>query len=342
MTFYMKNKFFGRVAAFLIIFLGITGKISAQIHIEVTPLYELNNGCLNELVFSLYGNETYKLSELNWNIKNCSSIGGKVGISYKWFQFESSMMGGISKKSAKMYDSDWQNLPDDPDMKTTFSISENKLKHSFTFDSKAIFAPDITDWLKTGIFLQYNINQICFSARNGYGWYGSSRYSQNGEFVPFDSEYARFFAAGSLQGIDYYRVTKNINIGLICNFTIIDRLQIKLEGSMSPFTIIHSLDHHYSASSSESYYRDEIKTHFAFYNFAADVRYRVIDNIYLGCAFSYHYMKEKQGDTYSTLEPHGYTEMIFKDLSEYNPDTSLLSGASGKWYTITTYCSFVF
>lgn len=342
MTFSMKNKIFGRVAAFLIILFCFTEKAFAQIHFEVTPLYELKNGCLNELVFAIFDDDVYKLSELNWNIKNISYIGGKVGVSYKWFEFESSMMGAFSKKSAKMYDSDWQDLPANPEMKTTFSISENTLNHNFTFDSKAIFAPDITDWFKTGIFLQYTLDQIQFSARNGYGWYGSSRYSQNGQYVPFDSEYAKFFATGSLQGIDYYRVTRSFNLGLLFNFTIFERLQIKLEGTVSPYTFVQSLDHHYSASSAESYYRDEIKSHFAFYNFGTELKFRVIENIYAGCGFSYYYMKERQGDTYSKQETHGYTDMIFKDLNEYYPDSSSLSGTSAKWYTLTAFCSFIF
>ena len=338
----MKNKIFGRVAAFLIILFCFTDKAFAQIHIEVTPLYELKNGCLNELVFAVYDDDVYKLSELNWNIKNISYIGGKVGLSYKWFQLESTMLGAFSKKSAKMYDSDWQDLPANPDVKTTFSISENTLNHNITFDSKAIFTPQITDWFKTGIFLQYTLDQIQFSARNGYGWYGSSRYSQNGQDVPYDSEYAKFFAVGSLQGIDYYRVTKSFNLGLLFNFTVFDRLQIKLEGTVSPYTIIHSLDHHYSPSSMENYYRDEIKSHFAFYSFGSELKFRVIDNIYVGCDFSYYYMKEKQGETYSKQEQHGYTDMIFKDLDEYYPDSSSLSGTSAKWYTITAFCSFIF
>jgi len=338
----MKNKIFRRVAIILIIFFCFTDKAFSQIHFEITPLYQLKNGCLNELVFAIFDDDVYKLSELNWNIKNISYIGGKVGLSYKWFKLESSMMGAFSKESAKMYDSDWQSLPANPEMKTTFSISENTLNHNFTFDSKAIFAPQITDWFQTGIFLQYTLDQIQFSARNGYGWYGSYRYSQISQDVPYDSEYAKFFAVGSLQGIDYYRVTKSFNLGLLFNFIIFDNLQIKLEATVSPFTFIQSLDHHYSPSSMESYYRDEIKSSFAFYTFGTELKYRLIDNIFLGCGFSYYYIKEKKGDTYSKQEKHGYTDMIFKDLDEYYPDSSSLSGASGKWYTITAFCSFIF
>lgn len=338
----MKNKIFRRVAIILIIFFCFTDKAFSQIHFEITPLYQLKNGCLNELVFAIFDDDVYKLSELNWNIKNISYIGGKVGLSYKWFKLESSMMGAFSKESAKMYDSDWQSLPANPEMKTTFSISENTLNHNFTFDSKAIFAPQITDWFQTGIFLQYTLDQIQFSARNGYGWYGRKDFSQINEHVPYDSEYAKFFAVGALYGIDYYRVTKSFNLGLLFNFIIFDNLQIKLEATVSPFTFIQSLDHHYSPSSMENYYRDEIKSSFAFYTFGTELKYRLIDNIFLGCGFSYYYIKEKKGDTYSKQEKHGYTDMIFKDLDEYYPDSSSLSGASGKWYTITAFCSFIF
>lgn len=337
-TVFMKNKVFHRVAVFLIIFWGITGRLSAQIHFEVTPLYQLTNGCLNELVFYINNDDVYKLSELNWNIKNISFVGEKIGISYKWFQFESSLLGAFSKKSAKMYDSDWQDIPANPEMKTTFSISENRLRHSFNFDSKISFAPDITDWLKTGLFLQYNINQICFSARNGYGWYGEPYYTKEPQCVPFDSEKAKFFAVGSLQGIDYYRVTSFFNIGLSCSFYILDRIQIKIEAGISPYLTVNSIDHHHM----KGYFRDEIKSSFSSNSFGTDVRFNLYNNIYLGCSFLYNYIRETKGITYTNPEKNKNDDIDFGNFDKYYLDSSYLSGASGKWYTITTYCSFVF
>ena len=338
----MKNKFFIRAAVFLLILLCFAKNGFSQTYIEVSPLYEFKNGCLNELVFANVDNQAIKLSELNWNIKNISYLGGKLAVHYNWVHLESSIVGGFSKQSAKMYDSDWQDIPDSPDMKTTFSISENELKKNISFNSKAAFTPDITNWLKAGVFLQYKYDMILFSARNGYGWYGSNRYSQNGQYVPYDSEYAKFFATGSLQGIDYYRITRTFNIGLTCCFTIFNTLQIQLEAGISPYNSVKSLDHHYSPSSLENYYRDEITSKFSLYSFGTDVKIHLLKNIYAGCAFSYNYLKEKKGKTYLKQEAHGYTDMIFKDLNEYIYDSTSWSGASGEWYTITAYCSFIF
>ena len=337
----MKKKILYHIFVFLSLFL-FTGKAFAEIHFEITPLYSLKNGCLNELVFYNTADEWYKLSELNWNIKNISYLGGNIAVGSKYIRLDAGFVSGFSKASAKMYDSDWQNLPDAPDMKTTFSISENTLDSNITFNTKATFSFNITNCLKAGMFAKYTFDQIRFSARNGYGWYGSNRYSQNGQNVPYDSEYAKFFGSGSLQGIDYFRRTNMFDLGFLYNFTLFNRVQLNLEASFSPFASVKSLDHHYSASGSESYYRDEIKLNLSIFELGANLRVQLWQNLYLGCAFSYNYISEQRGDTWSKSESHGYTDMIFKDLDEYFEDTTSKSGCSGQWYTITAYCSYVF
>ena len=337
----MKKKILYHIFVFLSLFL-FTEKAFSQIHFEVSPLYSLKNGCLNELVFYNADDEWYKLSELNWNIKNISYLGGNVAFDSKYIRIEAGVSGGFSKASAKMYDSDWQNLPAAPDMKTTFSISENTLDSNINFNTKATFSYNIEDWFKIGVFAKYTFDKIKFSARNGYGWYGSNRYSQNGQNVPYDSEYAKFFGSGSLQGIDYLRKTNMFNLGFLYSFTFFDCVQLKLEASFSPFAGVKSLDHHYSAAGSEYYYRDEIKLNYSIYELGADLRVRLWQNLYLGCAFSYNYISEQKGDTYSKSEEHGYTDMIFKDLDEYFEDETSKSGCSGQWYNITAYFSFIF
>ena len=338
MTVYMRNKFVGHTIAFLLFFFLFTGKAFAEIHFEVTPLYSLKNGCLNEFVFYNIGDEWYKLSELNWNIKNISYLGGNIAFNSKYIRIEAGVSGGFSKESAKMYDSDWLNLPAAPDMKTTFSISENTLDSNINFNTKATFFYSINNWFKPGIFIEYTIDEIQFSARNGYGWYGDSTYSQIGQYVPFDSEYAKFFGVGSLFGINYLRVTKFLNIGLSCSFYILDRIQIKIEAGISPYLSVHSIDHHHNKGN----FRDEIKSSFSLNNFCTDVRFNLFNNIYLGCSFLYNYFGETKGITYTNPKRNDDDVVDFSDLDNYYLETSYLSGASGKWYTFTAYCSYVF
>lgn len=335
----MKKKF---IPILTVLFLYIfTEKAFAEIHFECTPVYQLKNGCLNELVFYNVDDEWYKLSELNWNIKNISYFGGNVAAFTKNIRLEAGFFSGFQKESAKMYDSDWQNLPDAPDMKTTFSISENTLDSSFTFSTKATYSFNIIDWLYTGLFVKYTFDQIKFSARNGYGWYGSNRYSQNGENVPYDSEFAKFFGSGSLQGIDYFRVTRMLNFGFLYGINLFDRVQLNLEAGFSPFADVKSLDHHYSPSGRESYYRDEIKLNYAIFELGAELKARILQNLCFGCAFSYNHISQRQGDTWSKSEEHGYTEMIFKDIDEYFEDSTSRSGCSGEWYNLRFYLSIV-
>ena len=336
----MKKKFIFPILLILTLFC-FTRNAFAEVQIELTPIYQLKNGCLNEFVFYNPDDEWYKLSELNWNIKNISYAGGNISISTGFFKLETGFFGGFSKESAKMYDSDWQDLPANPDMKTTFSISENKLDSNYTLNTKASFFYNITDWFKTGFFLKYTFDQIMFSARNGYGWYGSNRYSQNGDNVPYDSEYAKFFGSGSLQGIDYFRRTEMVNLGVIYGFTFFDRLQLNLEASITPFAIVKSLDHHYSPSGRENYYRDEIKLNYSIYELSADLRVHLLRKLDFGCAFSYNSISLRQGDTWSKTEEHGYTDMIFKNIDEYYEDPTSRSGCSGEWYNLSFYLSYI-
>ncbi len=338
----MKKKFFARGTVLILFLFCFTGRAFAEVHFEISPLYSLRNGCLNELVFYKPEDELFKLSELNWNIKNISYAGGKLAVSSEHFMLETGVLGGFSKSSTKMYDSDWQNLPAAPDVKTTFSISDNTVDSGFNINTKAAFFLNIEDWFQTGIFAKYSFDQIKFSARNGYGWYGSNRYSQNGEFVPYDSEYAKFFAVGSLQGIDYLRVTEMYNFGFFWELTFFDRVQLMLQAGFLPFAVVKSLDHHYSPSGRESYYRDEIKFNFSNYELEADLRLKLFSNLHLGCTFSYNYISLRKGDTYNKQEEHGYTEMIFKDLDEYYPDTTSKSGCSGEWYNLSFYLTYIF
>ena len=334
----MKKKF---IYSFIIFLFCFTKNVFAETYFAISPIYSLKNGCLNEIVFQLFDDEPTRLSELNWNIKNISYIGGNFSFGNEFVTIETQVMKGFSKRSACMYDSDWQDLPQNPSVKTTFSISENTLKDDIYIDWKVSIKKNLNNSLSIGAFVKEDFESICFSAKNGYGWYGSYSYSQNGQNVPYDSVYAKFFGTGSLNGIDYLRLTKSIHFGLFCGLSFIDRIFIQFEGGVSPCTFVKSIDHHHTAASNaERYYLDEIKADYSLFDISTDLKVKLNKSFLIGTSFSYSTLNETKGLTYSKLEPSGYEELEFTD--GYSCDTMLLSGCSGTWYTIKAYCTFVF
>ena len=58
-------------------------------HFSISPLYQLQNGCLNEYVYDTdSSDELYKLSELNWQLKNLSYAGFQSSFGYKNLFFD--------------------------------------------------------------------------------------------------------------------------------------------------------------------------------------------------------------------------------------------------------------
>ena len=304
-------------------------------HFSITPLYSYEFGTLDEFVFKKEDDsKEFKLSELNWTVKN-HSIGLSADFGWKWISIDTAFSFGLSGKSGNMFDSDWQD-PLDHSIKTNYSISDNQLNKTCTFEiglsGDIPFTPQSISSVFSASFIQsirYAYKYYYYSGENGEGWYGTTKDTGLSYVVPYDSKEVMYYKKGKLFGIDYKREHQDCFIGEGIKFRFIDRFDLLLKYDFSIYTIVKSLDTHYNNNEKTSGidYLDQMYDDFCSGKFYTELDFNFWKNMYIGAGYLYINQSLIQGTTHSKNH----------QLSSYNLDADYLSGSSAE-----THSFFVF
>lgn len=302
----MKKLFFPLILLFSTLSLG------AQIYnfdVSVEPVYYLQNGRLYEYViaYNSTSESNVKMSELDWNIKNLSYIGGRVSLDWDYFSLIAEVTACLSNKSGTMEDYDWLDCTqsgdyyyyDDPTMCTNKSISQNYLNSS-TFMKIMMQGniPVIWDFFVKP-YIGFEYHTIKFSARNGYGWYGDTSLGGVNPPVAYTDESAT--EVSGLNGIDYDRNTLSAFFGFSAGYTFLDRISLSAYFSLCPYTYVNSLDFHHSNSSGTAgtYFNDIMYGFFKEWKFGAYAEYKILDTLFVDSSLDFVIMNQISGITYN-------------------------------------------
>ncbi len=227
-------------------------------HLSIEPHLGITEGKAGEYVFNIIsGDDDHKLSELQWDEHPLFTFGANLCGGYKNTFLRLSFTSGLpSTRCGSMEDSDWMNS-NDTSMKTTRSISENTLLCYIDFGAQAGYTFSILSWLSLSPFGEFEYQYRSFSANNGYGWYGN----KNSPMVSWDDPSAKYYAAGTLCGIDYSRMILATFIGGTAQFFLPANLSVKFSLAISPYLYEEANDTHYNTinKSSSSQYLDIIR-----------------------------------------------------------------------------------
>lgn len=306
--------------------------LNAEEQLSFAPIYRLRNGTLNEFVYIPYKYEYLKYSELNWNIVNLSYTGGKIKYSKNCFTYEMTLLYGFKSRSGSMYDSDWYDYNINPDMKTTFSKSENTVSRAMDFAAKVSAEKFFLEWLKAGLFFNLDIDFIDFSARNGYGWYGELKQSKNNNYNPYNSPYANFYEKGQLFGIDYRRMSVFPDFGIFCTFLFSDIIRFSPYFAISPCVFVNSIDHHYGKNNG-NFYKDEMKGFLPKLNTGGTLYIKLNNHFCMIITGEYNFLNLINGPTYQKSGIAGSTFFL---------DKSCIAACSGSWWDFNFSVSYLF
>ena len=269
---------------FFFCFLGFAKDFS----ISITPLVLNANGTLNEYVYthSAEFNTDFKLSELNWNIENYVQYGQKLSINKNHFGINYSFLAGGDRTSNVMYDSDWQN-PDDLNMKTNFSISDNTITSFYNTSLSFLYLFNNWQYFEIAPSFTLNYYSINFEARNGYGWDGDSIY--HNPPVSWNDKGAHYLPQGVLCGIDYSRFDFHFILGAVTTFKLWDRVFLSADLGFPVFSILNSLDTHYSNTkcTSGTCFNDRFRAAFTGVNVDVTLSIKIVDFLLLSGFFDY-------------------------------------------------------
>lgn len=278
-------------------------------NLSLEPVYYLKNGTLFEYVkaYDQNSGSYVKMSELDWNMKNLSYLGGRASLDWKYLSIIAEITACVSKDSGTMEDYDWQDYTKtgnyyyyaDTSLCTNKSISENSINSATCMNLKIKGNINPVAGLLINPYIAADYEVIKFSGRNGQGWYGDKANTQLSENYSYDSPNARYYS--SLFGIDYNRYTFNAILGLEAGYNFFDRFLISAYASISPFTYVQSLDFHHSSYSGTTgtYYQDMIKGFFNEWRFGTSASYNIWESLWLDAGFNYILQTEMKGVTYT-------------------------------------------
>ena len=335
----MKRLFtFVFIACFLTLSLFANSFTDAGFHFSIKPLYSYEFGVLDEFVFAKEDSANeYKLSELNWTVKN-HSMGLSADFGWKWISIDTAFSFGFSGKSGNMYDSDWQD-PFNHSIKTNYSINENKLNKSCSFEigisGDIPFTPESISNIFSASFIQsikYAYKYYDFSGSNGEGWYGTKEHTYLSYDVPFDSEEAMHYTKGQLFSIDYKREHQNCFIGEGINLRFLNRVELLLNYDICIYSSIVSIDTHYNnkENTTGKDFLDKMSDNLLSGRFYSELDYKFWKNLHIGVGYLYTWQNLIKGTTH----------FKYHQLSSYSLDSESSSGSSAKTHTINFFIQY--
>lgn len=277
-------------------------------------------GVMDEFVFDVKNGTDVKLSELNWDVLPWFYLGGRTGLSFSVFDFSFYGKKYFAGKSGAMHDSDWLKA-DEPDLKTTYSISENKITDMYSIGTEFKVSAMKNRHFDLKGTLGFDFSCIFMEARNGYGWYGN----YVNPIVSWDDEDAVYFDKGILLGVDYERFSVYFWSGLELCVTPVERFTFGGSFAVSPWRRLDSLDTHYGGLT----YYDSTNSFFDSVKTDAFVLFCMNDFVSVKASFSFLQSSLAVGlDSYAYMD--GYLE--------YTGVEAFHSGNSERLWTWTLSC----
>lgn len=256
--------------------------------------FGFKSGQMNEIVlqqnkYNLMG----KLSELNWEVTPELYVGLELETGWKFLSLSTRVttMATDFGRNGKMYDSDWAGLTW---MQTNYSISQNDLLYDWSIDSKINFTFNPISTLFAALYVGVSYSDTSFSANWGYGWYGDSNSTGLGYNSPYWVSAAKFYGPGSLYGVDYCRKNINVLLGTTASYTFWNRLELKVDVAVAPFTYIYSNDTHYGRMY-YVYYLDQPMGYFQFFDFGLSASYKITQRLSVGAKYSISFLNQIEG-----------------------------------------------
>lgn len=253
------------VLIFFFIFSEIDFLFSKELDFKLIPYTGFECGVFDEAYyyddFSEYSDKMCSL--LEWKQNYSFILGLEVDIDFKNFNFFTDVSTKLPLKCGKMYDSDyWEN-----GLKFNYSINELYLNNFFCFNTGFSYSFDISSFSIAPV-LQGSYSYISLSAKNGYGWYGGSGHSSDGQVHSWNSPFAHYYPDGKyhLAGVDYENQTFYFMLGLDFSKVFFKKWCLGFGLYVAPFTYIYVKDHHLGKSNN-FYSEDYIYNYFENYKF---------------------------------------------------------------------------
>lgn len=302
---------------------------------SISPTYFFENGVLNEFVYTYDSNNTlYKMSELNWQIKNSFNTGAAIKFGWKYIVIDSDFSLGISGNSGNLFDSDWL-LPSDHSVKTTYSINKNYLntnqKLSVRVSGKIPCTPEqINSKICINLFpyFKYDYSLYSFSGFDGYGWYGH----HVSPIVAYTDSSAPFY--NDLCGIDYVREQTNFFHGILVECSFIKKILLTLDFGLSLFNHVDSIDTHYNNKNKTdgTNYLDIMQAYFNTFTVSSSIKYNLKENLNIG--LGYRYM--------NTGMTTGYNKWKYLTEKQYSTNQEIVSKCSGETHIVNLFFELIF
>lgn len=252
------------------------------------------SGQYNEIVLQQNSYNFFTtLSELNWELKPEFYVGAELEAGWKFLSLSTRITTGSSlfDTCGNMYDSDWAGLTW---MQTNYSISQNRLVYDWSIDTKINFTFNPVSSLFTAIYVGVSYSDTSFTSSLGYGWYGDRNSTGLGYNSPYWVSAAKFYAPGQLYGVDYTRKNVNILLGTTASYTFWQKLELKIDIAVAPFTYIYSNDTHYGRNYF-MYYIDQPLGYFSYFEFGTSLAYKITPRLTVGAKYDISFLNQIEG-----------------------------------------------
>lgn len=233
----------------LILFLSANAAAFAKaVSVGITPYTAVEYGVFQEAYyyddFSEYSDRMCSL--LEWEQKPSVAFGVESTVSYKKLLFSVDFSTKLPLRCGSMMDSDYWH----DGLKFNYSVNENYVDKAFYASTGFSYLFDFPFFsINPSVEISYSF--VSFNAKNGYGWYGGSAHSSDGNVHSWDSPYAHYYPDGKyhLAGVDYENQTVCFFAGVDLSKTFFKKWNVSLGFFIAPFTYTYVKDHHLGKSS---------------------------------------------------------------------------------------------
>lgn len=305
--------------------------------LSVEPLFGMKYGQIDEYVFLKNPNYSDdKVSELNWEIKPELYYGLKIRGGWKGFFEESFFTAGIPMNMGMMIDSDWFN--NDPtsvsksvstttsNYQTHFSESDNSLDYDISFGFKGGYEFKIFEIFSIKPAIAFEYQNIKFTAKNGYAWYGKK--TSSGYYSPYtDTSNREYHDLSEKKVIAYQRVSDLLWLGSDFSAELPFHFTVKAGFFVAAYVYAISYDTHFLKSMD---YADKTTDYFSAFKWDFGVIYSITARHSLALNFTYFYMPVIRGDDYQKSSSQ----------SSYKKSSLADGGAGANWFDLSISYKF--
>ena len=242
---FFKKKYILTSAAFFAVSSVLCAK---NFSFNLIPYFAVETSVIEEAYYyedySKYADEMCSL--LEWEQKPSYIFGVEGIFNLNKFIFSLDFSAKLPVRSGSMMDSDYWT----DGMKFNYSINENYLDKGFSAKTGFAYNFDFSVFSFKPL-IQFSYSFISFNAKNGYGWYGGSEHSSDGNVHSWDSPYAHYYPDGKyhLAGVDYENQTFSILTGFDFSKILFKKWRTGIGFLIAPFTYAYAKDHHLGKSS---------------------------------------------------------------------------------------------